>query len=68
VPGAQSGDSAVYLTIVNSTGQTDRYVSASIPIAGSVELQETIMQNGQAILRPLAEGILNGKYQSFPQK
>jgi len=42
VPGSQGGESAVYLTIVNSTGQADTLVSATSPAAEVAEVHTMV--------------------------
>jgi hypothetical protein len=59
-PGAKVG--AAYVTLENQGDADDRLVSASSPVAQSVMLHETIVENGIAKMRPLdAVGIPAGK-------
>lgn len=51
-PGATVG--AGYMTIENRGGEPDRLLSAASPIAGSVELHETVRTGDVATMRPVA--------------
>jgi copper(I)-binding protein len=44
---------AVFFTVVNNGEEDDRLVGASIDIAGTTEIHETVMQDGQAQMRPI---------------
>jgi len=56
-PGNQGGESAVYLTLVNSTGQADRLVSASSPAAEAAEIRTVVDQDGKKVIQPVTGGI-----------
>jgi periplasmic copper chaperone A len=53
---AEGHNSAVYLTIVNPTGQADRLLSAETDVARVVELHETLEQDGIMRMQPRPEG------------
>jgi len=57
MPGSQGGESAVYLTIVNSTGQADTLVSATSPAAEVAEVHTMVDQDGKTVMQPVAGGI-----------
>ncbi len=46
---------AVYLTIHNSTGADDALVGARSEVAERVELHESVVEGGQATMRPVEE-------------
>jgi copper(I)-binding protein len=52
--GAENG--AAYLTIVNPTSEDDRLVSAASTVAGTVELHETVNDNGVMRMVPQPDG------------
>jgi periplasmic copper chaperone A len=53
---AEGHNSAVYLTIVNPTEQADRLLSAETGAARTVELHESIEQEGVVRMQPHPEG------------
>lgn len=58
---ATPGNSKVgagYMTIINKGNAADRLVSASSPVAGKVEIHETVMQDGVMKMRELTGGLL----------
>ena len=51
---AQTGTSAVYMTLEASGGQGDRLVAVASPDAARAELHTSIVEDGVAKMRPLA--------------
>jgi copper(I)-binding protein len=47
---------AVFFTVVNNGEEDDTLIGANIDIAGSTEIHETVMEDGQAQMRPI-EGL-----------
>ncbi len=50
------GNGAVYLTVVNGTGVPDQLVSATSPLAATVEFHETVNDNGILRMQPQPDG------------
>ncbi|MFC4335968.1 copper chaperone PCu(A)C [Salininema proteolyticum] len=48
---------AAFGEIVNDTGSDVHITGASSEVAGMVELHETVDENGQSVMRPMADGI-----------
>lgn len=48
---------AGYLTLLNSTGTTDRLLGGRVPFAGKVEIHEMLTSGGIMKMRPLADGL-----------
>jgi len=57
VKAVDSGMTAAFLTLTNSTGKDVTLVKASTPAAGMVELHEMAMQDGQMVMQPKEGGI-----------
>lgn len=55
-PAAQGGNGAGFLTIVNVGQTADRLLSASSPVAGRVEIHESMIMGGRAMMHPRPEG------------
>lgn len=55
--GAMSAVSAAYMTIANAGAVGVRLVSAESPVAGMVEIHETVMDGDVMQMRPVAAGI-----------
>lgn len=47
---------AVFFTVINDGEEDDRLTGANVEIAGRTEIHETVMQDGQAQMRPI-EGL-----------
>ncbi|MGE0819552.1 MAG: copper chaperone PCu(A)C [Candidatus Nanopelagicales bacterium] len=58
VKAVDSGMTAAFLTLTNSTGTDVTLVQASTPAAGMVELHEMAMVDGQMVMQPKKGGIL----------
>jgi len=54
IPGIKGNTSAAYFIIVNPLDQQDRLLSVNSKIAGSVELHQTSMNNGNMTMLPQA--------------
>lgn len=54
---APSGMTAAFVTLTNSTDTAQVLVSASTPVATSVQLHETVEQGGQMVMREQKDGI-----------
>ncbi|MGE5603390.1 MAG: copper chaperone PCu(A)C [Nitrososphaerales archaeon] len=68
-PAPAGGMGGAFLTVVNSGKAADRLVAARTPVAQSVELHETIDDNGVMKMRPVAGGYeipANGKLELKP--
>ncbi len=48
-----AGNGAVYVTISNHGSEADALLSASTDVATTVELHETVKQDGKMVMRPL---------------
>jgi len=57
VKAVDSGMTAAFLTLTNSTDKDVTLVKASTPAAGMVELHEMAMQDGEMVMQPKAGGI-----------
>ena len=57
VKAVDSGMTAAFLTLTNSTDKDLTLVKASTPAAGMVELHEMAMKDGQMVMQPKAGGI-----------
>lgn len=55
-PAAQGGNGAGFLTIANGGKAADRLVSATSPVAGRIEMHESMMMNGVAMMHPRPGG------------
>ncbi|HRD46056.1 MAG TPA: copper chaperone PCu(A)C, partial [Caulobacter sp.] len=55
-PGAQGGNGAGFLTIANNGAAADRLVSAASPVAGRVEIHESMIMDGKAMMHPRPGG------------
>ena len=56
-PAAQGGNGAGFLTVTNTGKAADKLVSVSSPIAGRVEIHESMVMNGQAMMHPRPGGL-----------
>ncbi len=68
-PAPAGGIGGAFLTVVNPGSTADRLVAASTPVAQSVELHETIDDNGVMKMRPVPGGYevpANGKLELKP--
>lgn len=54
---AAGGNSAAYMTLVNSGGSADRLLSAATDVAATVELHESKMVDGVMQMNPVQGGI-----------
>jgi periplasmic copper chaperone A len=54
---APSGMTAAFVTLTNSTGTAQVLVSASTPVATTVQLHETVEQGGQMVMQEKKDGI-----------
>lgn len=55
-PAAQGGNGAGFLTIANTGKSADRLVSVSSPIAARVEMHESMVMDGKAMMHPRPGG------------
>jgi periplasmic copper chaperone A len=68
-PAPAGGIGGAFLTVVNHGGTSDRLVAARTSVADSVELHETINDNGVMKMRPVTGGYevpANGKLELKP--
>ena len=68
-PAAQGGNGAGFLTLANTGKAADRLVSVSSPIAGRVEMHESMIMDGKAMMHPRPGGVAlppGGKVQFKP--
>lgn len=56
-PAPQGGNGAGYATFSNSTAKADQLVSASSPVAQRVEIHETMIMSGKAMMHPRPGGL-----------
>jgi periplasmic copper chaperone A len=52
----EGGNGGAFMTITNGSGEADRLVAAESPAAGTVEIHETIDDNGVMRMRPVPDG------------
>jgi len=52
----EGGNGGAFMTITNGSSEADRLVSAQSPAAGTVEIHETIDDNGVMRMRPVPDG------------
>lgn len=55
-PAPQGGNGVGYVVLANG-GKADRLVSASTPVAGRVEMHESMVMSGKAMMHPRPRGI-----------
>lgn len=56
-PAAQGGNGAGFLTVTNTGKAADKLVSVSSPVAGRVEIHESMVMSGQAMMHPRPGGL-----------
>lgn len=56
-PAAQGGNGAGFVTIANTGKAADKLVAVSSPIAGRVEIHESMVMNGQGMMHPRPGGM-----------
>lgn len=56
-PAPVGGHTAVYMTIVNQSGESDSLVSVEADVAGHVSIHETIRHNDVMAMQPLDDGL-----------
>ncbi len=52
----EGGNGGAFMTITNNSSAADRLISAESPAAGTVEIHETIDDNGVMRMRPVPDG------------
>ena len=55
-PAPQGGNGVGYMVLANG-GKADRLVSASSPVAGRVEMHESMIMGGKAMMHPRPRGV-----------
>jgi hypothetical protein len=55
-PAPQGGNGVGYVVLANG-GKADRLVSASTPVAGRVEMHESMIMGGKAMMHPRPRGV-----------
>ena len=56
-PAAQGGNGAGYAVISNSGSEADKLTAVASPVAARVEIHETMVMNGQAMMHPRPGGL-----------
>jgi copper(I)-binding protein len=56
-PAVQGGNGAGYLTVTNTGAAADRLLSASSPAAGRVEIHQSMVMNGVAMMHAADRGV-----------
>lgn len=56
-PAAQGGNGAGFVVIQNTSGKPDKLVSVSSPVSGRVEIHESMVMSGQAMMHPRPGGV-----------
>ena len=56
-PAAQGGNGAGFLSLTSKSKAADRLVSASSPVAGRVEIHESMIMDGKAMMHPRPGGM-----------
>jgi copper(I)-binding protein len=56
-PAIQGGNGAGYLTVTNTGAAADRLLSATSPAAGRVEIHQSMVMNGVAMMHGAEEGV-----------
>lgn len=56
-PAAQGGNGAGFLTVTSKSPAADRLVSASSPVAARVEIHESMIMDGRAMMHPRPGGL-----------
>lgn len=56
-PAAQGGNGAGFLTVTNSGKAADKLVSVSSPVAARIEIHESMVMSGQAMMHPRPGGL-----------
>lgn len=56
-PAAQGGNGAGYAVISNSGSEADKLTTVASPVAARVEIHETMVMNGQAMMHPRPGGL-----------
>lgn len=56
-PAAQGGNGAGFMTLANTGKSADRLVSVASPIAGRVEMHESMVMDGKAMMHPRPGGV-----------
>jgi len=56
-PAAQGGTGAGFLTLTNTGKAADKLLAVSSPIAGRVEIHESMVMNGQAMMHARPGGV-----------
>ncbi len=56
-PAPQGGNGAGFVTLANSGTAGDKLVSVSSPVAGRVEIHESMVMSGQAMMHPRPGGL-----------
>ena len=56
-PAPQGGNGAGYATLANTTGKPDKLISASSPVATRIEIHESMIMSGQAMMHPRPGGL-----------
>lgn len=56
-PAAQGGNGAGFLTVTNAGNTADALIAASSPVARRVEIHESMVMNGRAMMHPRPGGL-----------
>ncbi|MDP1738576.1 MAG: copper chaperone PCu(A)C [Caulobacter sp.] len=56
-PAAQGGNGAGYATLANRAAKADTLVAASSPVAQRIEIHESMIMGGQAMMHPRPGGL-----------
>ena len=56
-PAAQGGNGAGFLTLANTGKGADQLVAVSSPVAGRVEIHESMVMDGKAMMHPRPGGV-----------
>lgn len=57
-PAIQGGNGAGYLTVTNAGAAPDRLLSAASPAAGRVEIHQSMVMDGVAMMHPAEAGVV----------